>query len=171
MAPGAFSAPDLLSIPPLRAQANHLSPAAFAHVQALDHDAPAIDVAASRSVVTARTFSFGDELPAVDVIFCGALIHWVFCLTADFHQDFDRIVSYLASRAKHYLIIEWVEPNDRAIKQFDHIKRCGPEAIKKYSRDSFVSSLLRFGCITVQKSFDTRTLFTVRMANASANDA
>ena len=50
--------------------------------------------------IEARTFAFGEPLPAADVIFVGALIHWVFCLTTNFQGDFGRILSYLASRAQ-----------------------------------------------------------------------
>ena len=141
----------------------------FARITALDHDAPAIEVIKKtaqlvESKVNASVFSFGDILPTADVIFCGALIHWVFCLTANFQQDFNRIVHYLARSARRYLIIEWVEPNDGAIKSFRHINRCGRGAVEKYSRPSFTRALKTIGTIVDLKQFGTRVLFTVRIS-------
>ena len=58
----------------------------FSEVYALDHDKPAIDVvrtiASERALpIHARDFDFGKTpIPQTDVVFVGALIHWVFCL-------------------------------------------------------------------------------------------
>ena len=140
----------------------------FSHIMALDHDAPAIDVLqkavkAVDSKVQGRVFSFGDTLPKADVAFCGALIHWVFCLTADFKGDFSRIVQYLATNIEHYLIIEWVNNNDPAIQSFRHIQRCGHDQVQKYSKHAFINALQTVGQITHETAFGTRMLFTLRL--------
>ena len=145
----------------------------FAHVQALDHDGAAIDVVqkaakAVHSKVDGRVFSFGDALPEADVVFCGALIHWVFCLTADFKGDFLRIVQYLAKAARRHLVIEWVDPLDPAIKTFHHIQRCGGDAAHKYSRDAFTNALRTIGHIIDEATFKTRTLFTLLVHSTTA---
>ena len=75
----------------------------FERIHSLDHDAEYVDVvrriaswAKFDESILPREFSFGAALPATaDVVFCGALIHWVFCRTADFQNSFDRIFDYL----------------------------------------------------------------------------
>ena len=140
--------------------------AGFPEITALDHDIPAIDILqkaanAVHSNIKGRQFKFGQPLPSADVVFCGALIHWVFCLTADFEGDFLRIVQYVAKSARHYLIFEWVDNDDAAIKSFHHIKKCDTQLERNYSRDGFFDALKTIGQITEEKDFGTRTLVTV----------
>ena len=90
----------------------------FERIHSLDHDAEYVDVvrriaswAKFDESILPREFSFGAALPATaDVVFCGALIHWVFCRTADFQNSFDRIFDYLLSavRPGKFLVIEWI---------------------------------------------------------------
>eukprot|EP00964_Phaeocystis_antarctica_P143350 scaffold108890_cov69-Phaeocystis_antarctica.AAC.2 len=63
----------------------------FTEVHSLNHDPAYISLL--RKVVSkrqmsgmhSRVFSFGEPLNVTaDVVFVGALIHWVFCLTANF---------------------------------------------------------------------------------------
>lgn len=139
----------------------------FQHAFLLDHDIPCLTIARAISAainanVTAQRFDFGDPIPTVDVLFCGAIIHWVFCLTADFQGNFDAIVLYLSRSTKKYLVIEWVDKEDGAIRRFDHIGRCGnSEIVAQYNRDFFLKSLLKIGSVQHSRSFGQRTIYTV----------
>ena len=61
--------------------------AGFDKIYSLDHDAEYVNVvrriaswAKFDESILPLEFSFGAVLPAMaDVVFCGALIHWVFC--------------------------------------------------------------------------------------------
>ena len=146
--------------------------AGFTQIKALDHDAPAIDVlrqaaTAIHSRVDAEVFSFGNPLPEADVVFCGALIHWVFCLTADFKGDFKRILDYLFEYVRQYLVIEWVDLKDAAIQSFQHIQRCGRDIAQKYSLTNFLDAVQTVGHIVTQAKFGTRTLMTIRARGAA----
>ena len=77
--------------------------AGFERIFSLDHDPEYIQML-SKLVAWAKLdgaivpleFSFGSALPAqADVVFCSALIHWVFCRTASFHNSFAAIFEYL----------------------------------------------------------------------------
>ena len=141
----------------------------FSHIEALDHDLPAIQIVqkvanVTSSIVHGRIFHFGEALPKVDVAFCGALIHWVFCLTADFRGDFDRILRYLTMNIRYYLVIEWVDRTDPAIKSFHHIQRCGMNIYNRYSRDAFAAALRAIGRIVDVTTYNTRVLYTVRIS-------
>lgn len=140
----------------------------FSKVYARDHDAQAISVvqrlaASLHSNVDGQVYSFGDPLPAVHVAFCGAIVHWIFCLTADFQGDFSRILRYISAGVSDYLVIEWVDPADGAIREFHHISRCGADMERKYTRAEFTAALNKVGVVAEAKSFGTRTLFTVHL--------
>jgi SAM-dependent methyltransferase/predicted Ser/Thr protein kinase len=99
----------------------------------LDHDAEYVDVynqiAARQNMkrIRAELFSFGDPLPLKyrsDVVFVGALIHWIFTCTAQF-KNFASIFEYLYLVVGKILLIEWVDPLDEAILYFNHIESCG----------------------------------------------
>lgn len=141
----------------------------FQHALLLDHDIPCISIASAISAainanVTAKRFDFGDPIPTVDVLFCGAIIHWVFCLTADFQGNFDAIMQYLSRSTNKYLVIEWVDKEDGAIRRFDHIGKCGnSERVAYYNRENFLKSLHRIGNVQHSRSFGQRTIYTVKV--------
>jgi hypothetical protein len=92
--------------------------AGLAHIDSLDHDKEYIEMfqkivswAGKETSVVPQRFSFGDKLPGpADLVVCGALIHWVYCRTADFQKSFERIFEYLfaAVNPGKFLVIEWV---------------------------------------------------------------
>ena len=52
-----------------------------------------------------------------DIVLALALIHWIYSCTASF-GDLHGIIERFAKLTKYMLIIEWVEPDDQAIKYF-----------------------------------------------------
>lgn len=99
--------------------------AGFELIVSLDHDPEYIDIVRRVSTwahfgesIRPSEFSFGAQLPnPADVVICGALIHWVFCRTADFQNSFDKIFEYLLAAVNpgKFLVIEWVD-DDHDIK-------------------------------------------------------
>lgn len=145
----------------------------FTWVHSLDHDAPAVRVIDTIAKIrglpmNASTFSFGSEpLPQVDVVFLGALIHWVFCLTADFGGSFERIFSYLTASARKFLVIEWVAPQDGAIKSFHHISKCAAKPKDPYTTYAFERALRLIGNVSrkipLVEPNQRRTLYVVKL--------
>jgi len=143
----------------------------YTTVLSLDHDAEYIKMLNEivvleklSPVIRPRTFSFGDAFPSkVDVVVMGALIHWVFTCTANFGR-FDSIMDYLMTTGTRVLIIEWVDPEDSAIKSFHHDK-CGSAPQEPYTESLFQRALLRMGTIEDRWALPnhaTRIFYTVR---------
>ena len=148
----------------------------FSEVYALDHDKPAIEivrtVASERALpIHARDFEFGKTpIPQTDVVFVGALIHWVFCLTADFGGSFGRVLDYLTANARHALVIEWVDGTDGAIRKFHHIDKCAKPLEDEYTQAAFEAALTRIGTIErrvdVSQENQMRIIFVVKLRRA-----
>lgn len=136
----------------------------FNNVVSLDHDPEYINIITQIKKecnihnINERVFSFGDELnEKFDVVFCGAIIHWIFSLTADF-RNFDSIIKYLLPLTNNYLVIEWVSENDSCIKSnLNHIKRRGKSSDEEYSTLNFEKSILKYTNILSKKDVDTNT--------------
>lgn len=149
--------------------------AGYDKVVSLDHDKEYIAMLSDvltlekNSVVEPHEFSFGEPFAQkVDVMFVGALIHWVFTCTAAFGR-FDKIMAYLMTGVSKVLIIEWVDPQDRAIQSFHHIEGCGSQSVaeESYSVANFERSLQQIGTISEKwhpEMSITRTIYTVIIA-------
>lgn len=61
-----------------------------------------------------------DYTKKADVVFAFALIHWIYSCTSDY-GSLTQAVSKLSELTNEILIIEWVDPEDDAIKFFNHI--------------------------------------------------
>jgi len=55
-----------------------------------------------------------------DVVLALAIIHWLYNCTADF-GSLDTIIQCFRSMTTRVLVVEWVDPQDHAIKTFKHI--------------------------------------------------
>ena len=113
--------------------------------------------------VTAHQFRFGDPIPKLDIIFLGAIIHWVFRLTSDFKGDFEAIIRYVISSVNHFLVIEWVGPEDSAVKKFQHIQKCQTNNTYNYDEQTFLLSLKKFGNVVRRQAFNHRIIYTVEI--------
>ena len=145
-------------------------------VTALDHDRPAVEVirkvALSSSVnLHAETFDFGNSMPRkADLVYVGSLIHWVWCLTANFEGDFERIMWYLFKYTNKILVIEFVEPSDAAIRGFGHTTRCsGTRSKEPYTLSNFEAAITKTGgvILSTEKVEATRIEYTIRVPHSS----
>ena len=61
-------------------------------------------------------------------------------------------------------MIEWVAPDDGAIKSFGHIQRCAGRLDGPYATDGFERALSSVGTIESKDLlYKTRTLYTLRL--------
>ncbi|GEM_PF-2049250 len=80
---------------------------------------------------------------SADVVFAFALVHWIYSCTSDY-GSLEKVIQKLASLTNAVLIVEWIEPEDAAIKFFGHINWnpqvvCGP-----YDKETFECALRTF---------------------------
>lgn len=100
----------------------------FKNIVSIDHDPEYIRILqelANKLNITnidAKIEGFGENRDVYDVVFCGAIIHWVWSLTSDF-TSFEKIFEYLTSITKNILLIEWISERDHAIRGFGHITK------------------------------------------------
>jgi SAM-dependent methyltransferase len=100
----------------------------FKNIVSVDHDPEYIGILqelANKLNITnidAKMESFGANKGIYDVVFCGAIIHWVWSLTSDF-TSFEKIFEYLTSITNNILLIEWISERDHAIRGFGHITK------------------------------------------------
>jgi hypothetical protein len=140
--------------------------AGFKHALCLDHDLEYIELVttvarllAVDQRVAAHKFSFGDTIgqfsqPAfpADVVLCGAIIHWVYSLTADF-GSFDLIFDYLMPFVKPngLLMIEWIDEQDGAIA--GTIGNARDTAVP-YTTENFERALIEHGAVIYRGVLD-----------------
>lgn len=141
----------------------------FEHIVSLDHDPEYIDTLrtiknkCNITKINESVYSFGNTISEkFDVVFCGAIIHWVFSLTADF-RSFNSIISYLISLTNKLLIIEWIDPNDGAIKLLNHIKKRRKETDEEYNTHNFENAIKKVSTIISKENADcsTRTIYVL----------
>ena len=143
----------------------------FNRILSLDHDLEyintlqAIKNKCNIAAIDERQFSFGNKLnETFDVVFCGAIIHWIFSLTADF-RNFDSILQYLLLATNKYLVLEWISENDNAIKSFNHIKRSRNPGDEEYTTTNFEKSINKYAKIMSKKAVDgggTRIIYVLQ---------
>ena len=143
----------------------------FKRILSLDHDPEYIDTLrtiknqCNITSISEAVFSFGNEInETFDVVFCGAIIHWIFSLTADF-RNFDGIMEYLLSATNKYLVLEWISENDRTIKGFNHIKRSRNPGDEEYTTANFEKSVNKYTKIMSKQAVDgggTRIIYVLQ---------
>jgi predicted RNA methylase len=117
----------------------------FENITAIDHDSEYTDILKiineklNIKNINVITDSFGNDKNKYDVVFCGAIIHWIWSLTSNFNS-FEKILNYLNNITNKILLIEWISENDHAIKSFGHIT----ENKENYKTDSFEKTLIRY---------------------------
>ena len=142
----------------------------FESIFSLDHDVEYIKTLSrikkdcGITKITEMVYSFGDTLTEkFDVVFCGALIHWIFSLTSNF-RNFNIILEYLISLTNKYLIIEWIDPTDKAIRSLNHIKKRKRKNDESYNTINFEKAIKNFATIISKKGADrsTRTIYVLK---------
>jgi len=144
----------------------------FTDISSLDHDVEYIvmlkEIIKHQKVMNIKPsiFSFGDPLSIqAEVMFVGALIHWVFSCTANF-GEFNSIFRYLETAVTQFLFIEWIDPMDGAIRSFNHLDCGGNGKLNKeeYSVTNFEEGLRSFGEIQAKMPLEgrTRVLYIVK---------
>lgn len=138
----------------------------YTQVHALDHDLECIQAMnkvkqhLGYNQVHPIKYSFGDPEPPAFIAIVGALIHWIYSCTA-LYGKFDQISDELRKLTHKYLIVEWVDPKDPAIRSFKHTS-FNKEVIKEpYNKENFLKSLQKYFS-SVQKVFQvtaTRELY------------
>ena len=124
-------------------------------IYGLDHDIEYINV--SRSIfyqrkianISVELFSFGDELPLryrSEVVVMGAVLHWIFSCTAMF-PDFAAIFKYLYPVVGRFLLVEWIDRFDPAVKSFNHLTCSGSDHREMYTLSKFEQEVQKFANI------------------------
>jgi len=89
------------------------------------------------------TDKFGKDCGSYDVVLFLALIHWVYSCTSVFGA-FDPVIEKLYQMTSHVLIIEWIDPQDAAIKDFGHLDFNRRKIKEKYCEKNFLKSLSKY---------------------------
>jgi len=97
-----------------------------------------------------------------DVVFCLDLVHWIFSCTEGF-GSLDRIIEKLGQLTNYMLIIDWVSPDDEAIKFFKHLDFNKQLIREEYNIDNFEKALSRHFIrhAKLKNIRPTRVLYTV----------
>ena len=116
----------------------------------------------------AFVYSFGSPMPVrAQIVFCGVILHWIFCLTSNSaFKGFGGILTHLLEYATKYLLIEWVDPSDRAVKGFGHIARCGIDGLEnQYTVGNFERAVKKHATLESKQSLDgpSRVLYVIRV--------
>ena len=110
-------------------------------------------------------FDFGDMSKQInaDIVIAMALIHWVYSCTSSF-GCLNKIVARLCSMTSKFLIIEWIAPDDAAIKLFHHTD-FNPDITKQpYTTENFEKAISNNGCVIIEKlptESSTRTTYVI----------
>ena len=100
----------------------------FKNIVSIDHDQEYITILnklinkLNITYINTKIESFGIDKNTYDIVFCGAIIHWIWSLTSNY-SSFEEIFKYLSSITNNILLIEWISEHDNAIKGFGHITK------------------------------------------------
>ena len=140
--------------------------AGYETVTGCDHDADYLTLldTASKGLVATQKWSFGEDFPKADVVMMLALIHWVYSCTA-LYGSFTEMFTYLKPFFGKYFVVEWVTPDDAAIRFFKHTGY-NPEVVKEeYNTANFEKGLALIGkTVDTFKVNGTRILYFVEVA-------
>ena len=140
-------------------------------VHALDHDEECIQNMKQannhlgiRNVLPVK-YNFGETTTnKADITVAMAIIHWVYSCTAHF-GSLERIVGYLKSMTREHLIVEWVAPDDCAIRSFNHLSFNEMLDKEPYTLEKFEQAIATHGGRVVDRlptDKCTRTTYVVQ---------
>ena len=156
----------------------------YEKIYSLDHDVDCIKLINEiinlknlSKTMLSKEYKFGDSMEKSDLVFCGAIIHWIFSLTAKFF-NFDNIINYLMKYTNEYLIIEWISENDSSIRAFDHINKGinnGDDKNKyeEYNTENFEKAIKKLGIIEEKIYWEgnERVFYVIRKKIFNKDDA
>ena len=87
--------------------------------------------------------NFEEIQSKADIVVALAFIHWAFSCTAKF-GSLDSVIKKLAEMTNYALIVEWIDPEDPAIKFFDHIHWNSDYISETYSFSTFEAALKKY---------------------------
>jgi hypothetical protein len=118
----------------------------FKNVNFVDHDSEYIAVIDEClkhiHANSAKTYvsKVGDFKEVFDVGFAFALIHWIYSYSEKM-GNLDAAIDALHKIAQQTLFVEWVAPNDPAIRDAQHIKQNSEIITDSYTKENFVKAL------------------------------
>ncbi len=87
-----------------------------------------------------HTMNVSDWNQPRDYVNALSLIHWVYSCTS-IMGSMDEMIKFFASITTKKLFIEWIDPQDEAIKYFGHLKYNKSFSDDSYSKDKFCEFL------------------------------
>jgi hypothetical protein len=88
------------------------------------------------------------EEPA-DLVLAFAMIHWLYSCTAAY-GSLDAVIDKLADLTRHTLIVEWIDPADKAMREFKHTEFNPSVVAGPYTLEAFENALIRrFGRVEI----------------------
>lgn len=117
----------------------------FKNIVSIDHDEEYIKILnkliykLNITYINTKIESFGIDNNTYDVVFCGAIIHWIWSLTSNY-SSFEEIFKYLSSITNNILLIEWISERDNAIRGFGHITKNK----QNYTTANFNNSIVKY---------------------------
>lgn len=77
-----------------------------------------------------------------DVVNACAIIHWIYSCSASF-GSIESVIDYFYNITNKFLIVEWIDNKDAAIKYFNHINYNSSDTKKDYNKESFLNNLTK----------------------------
>jgi P2-related tail formation protein len=92
------------------------------------------------SQLKVHTQNVSEWIEPADVVNALSLIHWIFSCTAVM-GNMEAMIQFFRNLTRNILVIEWIDPEDEAIKYFNHLDYNVNFSDESYNRESFVTSL------------------------------
>lgn len=115
--------------------------AGFSQVTFLDHDRQYLDIVEELLSWLGQTGNIQHQKIASfsrphDIVFAFAIIHWIYRDTESF-GSIDASISFLAGLTRRELYLEWVAPEDPAIRDYGHLRTEDGAEPEDYTFDAF----------------------------------
>ena len=78
-----------------------------------------------------------DIIEAKDIVIALSLIHWVYSCTSIF-SSMEKLVLFFKSVTNEFLIIEWIDIEDDAVKCFNHLDHNSNFTNNTYNHEEFM---------------------------------
>ena len=95
-----------------------------------------------------------------DIVNALSIIHWIFSCTSIF-GSMNKMISFLREITTEVLFIEWIDPDDEAIKYFKHLDYNKKNIEESYTYENFILELNKnFNSVNIiGETRSTRKLF------------